>query len=97
MQAEINAAHPAKVVRLLGVNAEGAESANAAMCEGRVLPWLQDTAQAAVWAGWAVTYRDVVILGTDNVRLSVHNLTEHDLSDTTNYNTLKATLLDAAR
>src|SRR5947209_4264631 len=97
MQLEINAVHPAKTVRLLGVNGEGLESGNPQMCQGRTLPWLQDVAGKDVWTSWAVTYRDVVILNTDNSKITSYNLTSHDLSDTTNYNELKRTLIAAAK
>jgi hypothetical protein len=60
------------------------------------LPILQDTAAAAVWTAWAVTYRDVVILDRDNRQVTVYNLTVNDLSNPANYDTLK-TLLRAAR
>jgi len=84
-------------VRLLGVNAVGQESANQLMCQGRVLPWLQDTQAQDVWTSWGATWRDVVILGPDNVRVTVFNLTTHDLSDTTHYYALKRLLLAAAK
>ena len=60
MQGEIDAAGPPTPVRILGVNPAGYASGNAAMCQGRVLPWLQDTAQQDVWGSWQVTWRDVV-------------------------------------
>ncbi|HVP39106.1 MAG TPA: hypothetical protein VMS93_07990 [Candidatus Saccharimonadales bacterium] len=97
MQAEINAAHPRILVRLLGVNAAGLESGNAGMCQGRVLPWLQDETTTNVWGLWAANWRDVVILAPDNTRIAVYNLTVHDLSDSANYNELKRTLLAAAK
>jgi hypothetical protein len=84
-------------VQLLGVNAVGQEAFNDLMCQGRVLPWLQDTPAQDVWTRWGVTWRDVVILGPDNSRVTVFNLTTHDLSDTTNYHALKRLLLAAAK
>ena len=35
-------------MRILGVNAAGQEAGNALMCDGRTLPWLQDTQAADV-------------------------------------------------
>jgi hypothetical protein len=97
MQAEIVAAHPAKTVRVLGVNAVGQESDNALMCSGRVLPWLQDTAQQNVWGSWNVTWRDVFVLDTQNRVKRIYNLTDYDLAIPANYDTLKSILLNAAK
>ena len=80
-------------IGILGVNLVGSESGNAANCNGRDIPWLQDTAQDNVWGLWAPTYRDVVVLDADNVPVAVYNLTDHDLSNATNYNELKNILL----
>jgi hypothetical protein len=84
-------------VRLLGVNAVGAEYDDSLMSAGRTLPWLQDVAGQQVWTSWGVTYRDVVILGPDNAKLAVYNLTVHDLADTASFNGLKRILLAAAK
>ena len=97
MQAEIDALHPAKTVRILGVNAVGQDSDNALMCSGRVLPWLQDTAQQNVWGSWNVTWRDVFVLDAQNRVLRIYNLTQYDLAITANYDTLKSILLNAAK
>jgi len=82
-------------VRILGVNGIESESGNTLMCDGRDLPWLQDTPDEHVWSQWQVTYRDVVILDGDNVPVGVYNLTEHDLNDPANYAELRALLLAA--
>ncbi len=66
------------------------------MTAGRVLPWLQPTGTEDIWTLWQVEYRDLVILGPGNQRLSTFNLTEHDLDDPLNYEALKSQLLDAA-
>jgi hypothetical protein len=84
-------------VQILGVNGAGLESGNTDMCNGRDLPWLQDTADQAVWTSWAPTYRDVVIVNPDNERIDAYNLTAHDLSDSANYDALKAMLRSAAQ
>lgn len=83
-------------VRILGINAVGAESGNAVMTNGRDLPWLQDTASESVWTAWDVTWRDVVILDGANRRIATYNLTEFPLSDAANYAELKAILESAA-
>jgi hypothetical protein len=96
MQGEINATNPTHPVQILGVNPVGQEADNDLMCQGRTIPWLQETAEHPVWTPWAVTWRDVVILDTRNVRFSVYNLTPHDLADSTNYAFLKRLILEAA-
>jgi hypothetical protein len=83
-------------VRILGVNAVGQESGNPQMVAGRDLPLLQETLAQPVWTTWEVTWRDVVILDAANRRIGVYNLTEHPLSEATNYAELKAMLESAA-
>lgn len=97
MQQEIDAQSPARPVHILGVNAVGHESGNADICLNRSIPWLQDTAQQNVWGKWNATWRDVIVLDPDNSVIQVYNLTQHSLSDSTNYANLKNILLQAAR
>ena len=97
MQAEINNANPVTPVRIFGVNAVGHESGNDAFCQGRTLPWLQDTPQQNAWGTWQVTWRDVVILNKENRTIHVYNLTSHNLSNSAHYSELRTLLLDAAR
>lgn len=65
------------------------------MCSGRVLPWLQETEDDAVWSDWGVTYRDVIILDAGNIVAGVYNLTSYDLSVSANREALKQMLRDA--
>lgn len=60
-----------------------------------MLPWLQDAAGQDVWALWAVTYRDCVILDAQNRVYAVYNLTSHDLALPANAAELKALLVAA--
>ncbi len=96
MQAEISAEPTARPVRILGVNAAGEEAGNSIICQGRRLPWLQDTAADGAWAAWRVTYRDVVVLDARNEVVAVYNLTLHDLAVAANRDELKALLRTAA-
>src|SRR5262245_6869141 len=99
MQHELDAAAgPGMLpIALLGVNEVGQESDNEVMCDGRTLPWLQDTSQQDVWhTKWVVTWRDVVVLDAENRRIAVYNLTTHNLGDPINYATLRDLLLRAA-
>jgi hypothetical protein len=80
----------------VGFNSIGLEVGNPAMCEGRDLPWLQDTVEVRAEESWNPVYRDVVILDEDNVPVSVYNLTDHNLLEAAKYEELKAILLAAA-
>ncbi len=84
-------------MQILGVNRDDLADGNPGMVAGRTLPWLQDTTSQDVWDSWKVTWRDVVVLDSRNVKLTVYNLTDHDLEDSTAFNTLKQILLTAAR
>lgn len=95
MQADLLAENPATKIRIVGVNEDGQQGSNALAVEGRSLPWLQDVAGAA-WVGWAVTYRDVVILDAENRKVGVFNLTVHDLGQPGEYAALRAMLKTAA-
>ena len=66
------------------------------MCEGRDIPWLQDTEEANWWGSWGITWRDVVVLDRDGNEVDVVNLTDHNLEDTEEYAAFKALLLDVA-
>lgn len=71
-------------------------SGNESITDGRDLPWLQNTAEADVWAAWGVGYRDVWVLDGENLPVGIFNVTNNNLSDPTNYDTLKQMFLDAA-
>jgi len=96
MQKQIDAAGWPVPVRILGVNAAGEEDGNAYACNGRDIPWLQDTSAENAWGRWAVTWRDVVILDEQNEPIGVYNLTAHSLADSTSYAELMGILRRAA-
>jgi hypothetical protein len=83
------------LIQIHGVNEPGFESGNKSMTSGRDLPWLQDTEEEAVWDMWDPTYRDVVILDGNNEIYAVFNLTSYSLSNSDNYEALKALLIAA--
>ena len=66
------------------MNQVGHGSANATICDGRDLPWLQESSDDDVWGDWSVTYRDVIILDHENRPVDVFNLTTYDLSEAAN-------------
>lgn len=79
------------------MNQVGREAGNDLNCEGRDLPWLQETADQDVWGDWAVTYRDVIILTPENEVFAVFNLSVNDLAVPENREALKALLIAAGR
>ena len=79
-------------ISLLTVNAAGYASGLPTMANEGDLPLLQDHPDIDAWGQWQVTFRDVVVLGRNNERLGAYNLTEHDLSDPSNYDALKSLL-----
>jgi hypothetical protein len=96
MQHEITQANPHLHVQILGVNKSGEESGNETITENRTLPWLQDTEAQHCWTTWAVTWRDVVITDAENRKVAVFNLTQHGLHIPSNYDSLKAMILEEA-
>lgn len=102
MQAELLAANPSTIIRILGVNSVGSEAGNPVMCTpggatpNRIIPWLQDVVATDAWGLWGVIERDLVILDQGNFQASVYNLTVHDLSVPANYASLKALLKSVA-
>ena len=96
MQNELDADLP-DTIYLFAVNNVGFESSTDVMAAFGSIPLLQDTADADVWGEWDVTYRDVVILDAENRRVGVYNLTQSNLEDAANYDTLKSMLQAAVQ
>ena len=97
MQKEFDAMAVAPGIRILGINEVGQESQNDVNCEGRDIPWLQETMTELVWVPWDVTYRDVVIVDGTNRRLAAFNLTDKNLAVAANYEALKTLLLETSQ
>ncbi len=97
MQKEFDAMAVAPGIRILGINQVGQESQNDVNCEGRDIPWLQETMTELVWVPWDVTYRDVVIVDGTNRRLTAFNLTDKNLAVAANYEALKTLLLETSQ
>ncbi len=66
------------------------------MTDGRDLPWLQQEADTDVWTNWSVTYRDVIIIDSDNRVTDIYNPTDQTLANGGNYAALKALMVNAA-
>ncbi len=84
-------------IEIVGVNRNTDAEFNPLITVGRTLPWLQDTTETDAWSAWQATWRDVQIVDAQNQRITIYNLTDHDLSDSANYAALKQMFLDAAR
>ena len=97
MQNDLDVNFPSSKFDILGVNEFGHESGNAAMTDGRDLPWLQEQEAGEVWQAWGVNYRDVVILDTGGEVYDVFNLTDNDLANVEHYGALKTLLEEAAQ
>ena len=108
MQKEIEKFSPGAPIQILGVNALEQEPGNASICDGRDIPWLQETTASPIWAPWNVAYRDVVVLDRNNeiedvVVLDrnneialVFNLSHYSLAYPGNYAALRDSLLEVA-
>ncbi len=110
MQDDFAANFPSLKIQILGVNENdvGDADANAAFCANRDTPFLQDVdannnQRSDVWYDlWNVTYRDVIILNTENEIVDVFNLTTHGLEspmapDRTNFEALRQSFIDTAK
>jgi hypothetical protein len=96
MQGQILSENPGSSIRILGVNETAQAAYNDLAVAGNSIPWLQDV-QSEAWGGWAVTWRDVVILDAENKKVAVFNLTEHDIAgDPSEYAALLALLRSTA-
>ena len=72
-----------------GVNEAGYSSGNGSITDGRDIAWLQDTTAQNAWGRWGVQYRDVVVLDGEGVVEGVINVTDYDLADPDNQDTLR--------
>jgi hypothetical protein len=93
MQNELAIEEPGLSIQLLAINESGYDSGLDTMSGLGDLPLLQDTDEETVWDDWDVTFRDVVILNSDNEQVGVFNLTTHSLAVSENYEELKSLLL----
>lgn len=96
MQGEFAVQYPDLEIAILGVNEAGRESGNEAMCEGRDIPWLQDTDAANWWGRWSPTYRDVILVDGEGELVTTYNLTTNSLLEEDNYVELKALIVETA-
>lgn len=96
MQDEIDALGLPVDVQIIGINEAGFASGNDTMTDGRDLPWLQDTEEAAVWDRWDVAFRDVILVDERNEEITRFNVTSNPLSSDANYDALLNLFIEAA-
>ena len=83
-------------IKLLSINKIAAESGTGAFSADMNLPMVQDTEPLGVWSDWGAIWRDVYLVDADNRHISTYNLTEHNLSESENYEALKAMFIEMA-
>ena len=102
MQTEFDLHYPSLQVEILGMNQLGHEIGNPSITDGRDIPWLQDVdsdddGRSDVWLNsWDFEYRDVVLVDDDGGSQGVFNLTQRDLSHSSNYQALKDRFIEVA-
>ncbi len=98
MQQEFSTQYPDLDIQILGVNFAGLEAKNEQICDGRDIPWLQDTESANWWGRWQAEWRDLIVVdGAGEATGDLVNLTHHDLANEDEYVAVKTMLLDAAK
>ncbi len=102
LQDDLRASRPELDIQILGMNPFQEESGNAAVTEGRDIPWLQDVDADGdnfgdTWlVDWPFVYRDVVIVDANGVAVDSYNLTINSLEEPESYSTLRQMLIDVA-
>ena len=106
MQRDFNLNFPSLDIQILGINEHFPEfdpgPANQEFSAGRITPWLQDVDAdnnrvSDVWYDkWEITYRDVVVLDTDNEIVEIFNVTSDNLDSEENYSELRQAFIDNA-
>ncbi len=99
MQEDFDTNFPELGIRIIGINEFGEESGNTLVDEE--LPWLQDidadgNNESDVWQLWDVGWRDLTIADRNNVPITTFNLTSVDLSDPSNYETVRQAFITIA-
>ena len=96
MQNELATEYPTLPITILAINEIGYEDGNDAMAAVGDLALMQDETATYVWDAWAASWRDVVLLDADNVEVYRFNLSTYSLTDTRNYDHLKAVFVAVA-
>ena len=60
------------------------------------LPWLQDTPETNVWDLWGVEYRDVILVDSNQVVVSIYNVSLNDLTKEQTYDEFYQLVVETA-
>ena len=102
LQQELSTAHPLLSFNIAGVNEAGFQAGDPPpIVADKTLPWVQDVdgdadSDSDIWDAWDVNFRDLVILDESNEKITVYNLTDHNLAEQANFLELRTMLIDAA-
>ncbi len=90
MQTEVTGSFPRTEVQILGVNQSGETAGNSQICNGQVLPWLQDTAESNAWGTWRAEAGDLVVVGRDSKVAYFEDLAIDSLETAASYDSVEA-------
>ena len=96
MQTEINSTHPNLDIELFAINMIGTGAGTSYFSTSLNLPMVQDSSSLEIWDDWGALWRDVFILNENNELVLTYNLTQNNLSNSSNYNTLMQYFVDTA-
>ncbi len=98
MQADLDNSGYAGKVALLSINDKNKTNQTAinSYCNGRTIPFLQDTAGENVYASWMVSKDDIVLVDKQGNMSETIDLAQSNLTQTANYDALMQKLKDLA-
>lgn len=96
MQTELDSTHPNLEIEIFAINMIGTGAGTAYFSPSLDLPMVQDSSSLEIWDDWGALWRDVFILNENNELVLTYNLTQNNLSNSSNYNTLMQYFVDTA-
>ena len=96
MQAQLENNHPNLDIEIFAINMIGTGAGAGSLSSNINLPMVQDSSTLGIWNDWGAAWRDVFILNENNELVMVYNLTQNNLGNTSNYNTLMSHFIDIA-
>ena len=95
MANQLENTHPNLDIEIFAINMPGFGGATN-LSSSIQLPMVQDSNSLGIWSDWGAVWRDVYILNENNELVMVYNLTQHNLGNSSNYNTLMSHFIDIA-
>ena len=96
MQAQLENNHPNLDIEIFAINMAGTGAGASSLSSNINLPMVQDSNTLGIWNDWDAGWRDVFILNENNELVMIYNLTQNNLGNTNNYNTLMSHFIDIA-